>query len=124
MTGNLLIYIAIERVRSAPLLFAGLVHTPTVNRRREFCHFADSPFPSILKRVREGRVGGRAAERQFRRWLHALSPHRKALMKRPHLIEHPAAGKVLMNLGGCIASPAFQAVVPDTVPIEQVCVCV
>jgi Na+/melibiose symporter-like transporter len=50
VSGNLLIYIAIERVRSAPLLFAGLV---------------------------------------------------------------------LMNLGGCIASPAFCAVVPDTIPLEQ-----
>ena len=61
MTGNLLIYIAIERVRSAPLLFAGLVHTPTVNRRREFCHFADSPFPSTLKRLREGRGRGESS---------------------------------------------------------------
>ena len=30
-----------------------------------------------------------------------------------------ALGLIIMNLGGCLASPAFNAVIPDTVPLEQ-----
>jgi len=30
-----------------------------------------------------------------------------------------AVGLVVMNMGGCLASPAFNAIIPDTVPLEQ-----
>lgn len=41
-----------------------------------------------------------------------LSPEHRS----PELL---AVGLVVMNLGGCLASPAFNAVIPDTVPLEQ-----
>jgi MFS family permease len=34
-----------------------------------------------------------------------------------------AAGLVVMNLGGSLASPAFNAILPDTVPLEQRAAC-
>jgi len=34
------------------------------------------------------------------------------------------AGLVAMNMGGCLASPAFNAVIPDTVPLEQRGLCI
>ena len=33
-------------------------------------------------------------------------------------------GLVIMNLGGCLASPAFNAIIPDTIPLDQRGLCI